>query len=89
MPRATRTFNTDLAELAYQIARSDGFVRIATEMRAGQIDDQEAQEQLLELIDNGICKFYGDHGPEEWRWALAEAEAGKLAGALFRAHLEA
>ncbi len=73
MPRATRTFNTDLAELAYQIARSDGFQRIVGDLRAKSIDDQDAQEQLMELLDNGTCAFYGDHGPEAWRWALDEA----------------
>lgn len=84
MPRATRTFNTDLAELAYQIARSDGFERIRTEFKAGRIDDQEAQEQLMELLDSGQCKFYGDHGPEEWGWKLSEVEFGRLASNLYR-----
>jgi hypothetical protein len=87
LPRATRTFNTDLAELAYQIGRSDAFARILQEFRGGVIDDQEAQERVLELLDNGNCKLYGDHGPEEWSWALNERETGLLASTLYREQL--
>lgn len=89
MARASRTFNTDLTELAYQIARSDQFGRIKADFTAGHIDDQEAQERLLELLDFGSCKFYGDHGPEEWGWKLDEAEMGRLASMLFRDSLGA
>ncbi len=84
MARATRTFETDLAELAYQIARSEAFQRIVAEFRAGETDDQEAQERILELLDAGRCKFFGDRGHEEWSWVIDEREAGSLAGALFR-----
>jgi hypothetical protein len=87
--RATRSFNTDVAELAYQIARSDQFERIVNEFRSGAIDDQEAQERILDLLDAGNCKFFGDHGPEEWSWKLNEAETGKLASSLFRESLGA
>lgn len=87
MPRATRTFNTDLAELAYQIGRSDAVAQIATDFQSGQIDDQEAQERLLELLDFGSCKLYGDHGPEEWSWKLTEREQGTLASTLYRERL--
>lgn len=84
MPRATRTFNTDLAELVYQIARSDQFEKIRREFNSGEIDDQDAQERVLDLVDNGNCRFYGDHGLEEWSWKLNEAESGALANQLFR-----
>lgn len=89
MPRVTRSFNTDLSELAYQIGRSDAFERIQREFQSGAIDDQEAQELLLDLIDSGICKFFGDHGPEEWTWKLNESEMGKLASVLYRERLGA
>jgi hypothetical protein len=85
----SRSFNTDLSELAYQIGRSEAFERIAREFAAGDIDDQEAQERLLDLIDLGTCKFFGDHGPEEWSWKLDEAEMGKLASILYRERLGA
>ena len=84
MPRATRTFETDLGELAYQIARSDAYQRLVTEFREGRVDDQELQENVLELLDGGRCKFFGDRGPEEWSWVLTEVEAGRLASTLFR-----
>ena len=89
MPRVTRTFNTDLAELAYQIGRSDAFERILKEFKAGAIDDQEAQERVLDLIDVGVCRFFGDHGPEEWSWKLDESEMSKLASMLYREALGA
>lgn len=88
MARATRTFETDLAELAYQIARSDAFQRIVADFKAGETDDQEAQERILELLDAGRCKFFGDRGLEEWGWVLDEREAGQLAGSLFRQGIE-
>ncbi|MEB3328950.1 MAG: hypothetical protein VKQ33_06930 [Candidatus Sericytochromatia bacterium] len=84
MPRATRCFETDLGELAYQIARSDAYQRLVSEFRARRVDDQELQENVLELLDGGRCKFFGDRGPEEWSWVLSEAEVGKLAATLFR-----
>jgi hypothetical protein len=84
-----RSFNTDLAELAYQIGRSEAFERIAREFASGEIDDQEAQERLLDLLDLGACKFFGDHGPEDWTWKLDEAEMGKLASILYRERLGA
>lgn len=84
MPRATRTFNTDLGELVYQIARSEQFERIRREFHDGVIDDQDAQERVLDLVDGGNCKFYGDHGPEEWGWKLNELESSTLANQLYR-----
>jgi hypothetical protein len=84
-----RSFNTDLAELAYQIGRSEAFERIAREFASGEIDDQEAQERLLDLLDTGHAKFFGDHGPEDWTWKLDEAEMGKLASILYRERLGA
>jgi hypothetical protein len=89
LPRVSRTFNTDLAELAYQIGRSEAFERIEREFRAGEIDDQEAQERLIDLIDLGNCRFFGDHGPEEWTWKLDESEMSKLASQLYRERLGA
>lgn len=89
MPRVSRTFNTDLAELSYQIGRSEAFERIAREFQSGEIDDQEAQERLLDLLDLGNCRFFGDHGPEEWTWKLDESEMGKLASMLYRERLGA
>lgn len=84
MPRATRTFETDLAELSYQIARSDAFERIRQEFADGRVDDQEAQERVSDLVDGGHCRFFGDHGPEEWGWKLTEYEMGQLIGSLYR-----
>jgi hypothetical protein len=89
VPRVSRTFNTDLAELAYQIGRSEAFERIEREFKAGEIDDQEAQERLIDLIDLGSCRFFGDHGPEEWTWKLDEHEMSKLASQLYRERLGA
>lgn len=88
MARATRTFETDLAELAYQIARSDAFQRIVEEFKAGETDDQEAQERILEMLDAGRAKFFGDRGLEEWSWVLSEREASSLAATLFREGIE-
>jgi hypothetical protein len=87
MARATRTFNTDLTELAYQIGRSDAFNLILGDFKSNTIDDQEAQERLMELLDFGNCKFYGDHGPEEWSWKISEVELGRLASSLYREQL--
>lgn len=84
MARATRTFETDLADLSYQIGRSEGFDRIRQDLEARDIDDQEAQERIADLLDNGHCKLYGDRGPEEWSWKLSEYETGQLIGALYR-----
>ncbi|MEB3222004.1 MAG: hypothetical protein VKS61_07980 [Candidatus Sericytochromatia bacterium] len=84
MPRATRSFETDLGELAYQIARSDSYQRLVADFKTGRVDDQELQENLLELLDTGRCRFFGDRGPEEWGWVLSEPEVGKLAANLFR-----
>ncbi|MEB3283966.1 MAG: hypothetical protein VKN33_01600 [Candidatus Sericytochromatia bacterium] len=84
MPRATRSFETDLGDLAYQIARSDGYARIVSDFQQGVTDDQEAQERILELLEVGRCKFHGDRGPEEWHWVINELEQSRLAGQLFR-----
>ena len=88
MPRATREFETDLAELAYQIGRSEAFQRIVQDFKQGACDDQEAQERILELLDFGRCKFQGDRGPEAWAWVLSERESGSLAAALYRDGIE-
>ena len=84
MPRATRTFETDLAELEYQLGRSEGVERIARDLHAGEIDDQEAQSRLMELLERGHCRVQGDRGGEEWSFVLNEAELSRLANALYR-----
>jgi hypothetical protein len=84
VPRATRSFETDLGELAYQIARSDAYQRLVVDFKERRVDDQELQENVLELLDTGRCRFFGDRGPEEWTWVLSETELGKLASSLFR-----
>lgn len=89
MARATRSFETDLSELAYQIGRSEAFEKLKADFEAGRQDDQEAQESLMDLLESGRCHFYGDTGPEEWRWTLTERESATLAARLFRDHLEA
>lgn len=88
MPRATREFETDLTELAYQIGRSEAFQKIIQDFRAQECDDQEAQERILELLDLGRCKFHGDRGHEAWSWVLSERESGTLAATLFREGIE-
>jgi|GEM_PF-1709798 len=87
MPRATRTFLTDLAELQYQIARSDQFARIERDFRLGEKDDQSVQETVVELLELGRCRFHGDHGPEEWSWSLDDSELATLANRLYREQL--
>lgn len=84
MARATRTFETDLTDLGYQIGRSEAFERIKSEFATGAIDDQEAQERVLDLLDAGHCRLFGDRGLEEWSWVLSEREMGTLAGTLYR-----
>ncbi|MEB3197343.1 MAG: hypothetical protein VKP62_09080 [Candidatus Sericytochromatia bacterium] len=84
MPRASRSFETDLGDLAYQIARSDAFHRIVEEFATAQVDDQETQERILELLELGRCRFFGDRGAEEWTWVLSEREASQLASTLFK-----
>lgn len=88
MPHATREFETDLAELAYQIGRSEAFLAIVQDFKRGTCDDQEAQERILELLDFGRCKFRGDRGPEAWSWVLSERESSALAATLFREGIE-
>lgn len=73
-----------MADLAYQIGRSENFDRIRQDFESGTIDDQEAQERLADMLDAGHCKLYGDRGPEEWSWKLSENETGQLIGTLFR-----
>lgn len=87
MPRATRTYETDLAELAYQIAKSDSFQRIVAEFKASN-DDQQAQEHIGELLEFGRCKLIGDRGPEEWAWVLNEREFARLLSTLYRENIE-
>jgi hypothetical protein len=84
MPWVTRGFDTDLGELAYQIQRSEAFLRLGEGFRSGAFDDQELQERLLDFLDQGRCRLQGDRGLEEWTWALSELECAQLAGRLFR-----
>ena len=87
MPRATRTFMTDLAKLQYQIGRSDQFSRLERDFRSGEKDEQAVQEAVVELLELGRCRFLGDHGPEEWSWSLDDRELASLANRLYREQL--
>lgn len=89
MPEITRTYQTDLPDLAYQISRSGEFGEIRRDFTSDQIEDQEAQSLLLDLVQAGRCKLEGDHGKEEFRWALSEIEAGRLTSILYREYLGA
>ena len=89
MPEVTRTYQTDLADLAYQVSRSGEFGEIRQEHKSGEIEDQEAQSRLLDLVLAGRCKVEGDHGEEDFRWALSEWEVGRLTSALYREYLGA
>jgi len=85
----TRTYETDMADLAYQISRSEDFGGIREKLRGGELQDQDAQSELLDLVLDGCCKVMGERGTEEFRWALSEAEAGRLTSILYRDYLGA
>ncbi len=89
MPEITRTYQTDLADLAYQVSRSGEFADVRRDLDADRIEDQEAQSRLLDLVLAGRCRVDGDHGQEEFRWALSEVEAGRLTSSLYREYLGA
>jgi len=85
----TRTYDTDIGDLAYQISRSDAFGEIRERLRARELDDQDAQSELLDLVLEGVCRVQGERGPEEFRWTMSEAEAGRLTSILYRDYLGA
>ncbi|MBU6430015.1 MAG: hypothetical protein KGR26_13455 [Cyanobacteria bacterium REEB65] len=89
MPEITRTYQTDLDDLAYQISRSEAFGEIRRALDSTEIDDQQAQSGLLDLVQCGKCTVAGDHGREIFRWALSEVEAGRLTSLLYRHYLGA
>jgi hypothetical protein len=89
MPQITRTYETDMADLAYQISRSDAFTDIRQRLGAAELDDQSAQAELLDLVLDGCCKVQGERGLEEFRWTMSEAEAGRLTSLLYREYLGA
>lgn len=89
MPRVTRTFELDLDDLLFLIARSDQFGSIREDFSAGRIADDEAQEQISDLIDTGRCRLEGDRGSEQLEWTLKESEAAKLIRQLYRDYLGA
>ncbi|MBM3275442.1 MAG: hypothetical protein FJZ00_09825 [Candidatus Sericytochromatia bacterium] len=89
MPQITRTYETDMPDLAYQISRSDAFTHIRERLQASELDDQAAQAELLDLVLDGCCKIQGERGPEEFRWTMSEAEAGRLTSLLYREYLGA
>jgi len=87
--KISRSYETDLDDLSYQISKSDVFGEIRGMFQRGEIDDQEAQERLLNQILDGRANTYGDRGPEELRWILSEAEAGRLTSVMYRQYLGA
>ena len=89
MPQVTRTYETDMADLAYQISRSDAFAEIRDHLVRGLLQDQDAQSELLELAQNGSCIVQGERGREAFRWALSEADTGRLTSILYRDFLGA
>lgn len=89
MPRVMRTYEMDLDDLLFTIARSDQFNSIRDEFSARQIADDEAQERLADLIDVGRCRFMGDRGTEQLEWSLAEADAARLILRLYCEYLGA
>ena len=89
MPEITRTYHTDLADLAYQLSRSGEVGDIRRELAAMLLDDQEAQARLLDLAQRGRCQVDGDYGMEEFRWTLSEVEIGRLTSILYREYLQA
>ena len=49
----TRTYDTDMADLAYQISRSLNFGEIREKLTHGLLKDQDAQSELLDLVIDG------------------------------------
>lgn len=89
MPRVTRTYETDLDDLGYQISRSDKFLAIKDDFASSVITDDLAQEQIEALLDGGACRLDGDRGPEVLEWALTEAEMARMISKLYRQYLGA
>lgn len=89
MAKISRTYETDLDDLGYQISKSDAFAEIRAMFQSGEIDDQDAQERLLNLIMDGRTHTYGDRGPEELSWKLSEADSGRLTSVLYVQYLGA
>lgn len=87
MPRVTRTYETDLDDLAYQISRSHAFTGLRDDFVAGRVADDQAQEAISELLDGGVCRLEGDRGAEVWEWALVEADLARMIGRLYRDYL--
>ncbi len=85
----TRTYESDMADLAYQISRSDSFFEIRDRLRSRELDDQDAQSELLDLVLEGSCRVQGERGHEEFRWTISETEAGRLTSILYRDYLGA
>lgn len=85
----TRTYETDMADLAYQISRSENFGDIREKLKRGELQDQDAQSELLDMVIDGRCSVMGERGQEEFRWAISEIEAGRLTSILYRDYLGA
>ncbi|MEB3300059.1 MAG: hypothetical protein VKO21_11310 [Candidatus Sericytochromatia bacterium] len=88
MPVVTRIHRMSLPELAYQLSCAPAFFRIREDFAAGVIDDQEAQARLLDFVLAGRGMVHAYQGEEELRWALSEAESGKLTSMLYLEHLK-
>lgn len=89
MPKVTRTYQTDLDDLGYQIARSYQFVGIREDFTGGRVTDDAAQEQISDLVDAGRCELDGDRGSEQLAWTLSESEMARLISQLYRVYLGA
>jgi hypothetical protein len=83
MPLVTRTHRIPLEELAYQLSCSPEVAAIRDAFHAGRIEDQDAQGQLLDFVLGGRCTVHAYAGEEDLRWALSEAESGKLTSLLY------
>lgn len=89
MPKVTRTYETDLDDLGYQISRSYQFAGIRDDFTAGRVPDDAAQELISDLIDAGRCVVDGDRGSELLEWALSESEMARMISQLYRQYLGA
>lgn len=89
MVKISRSYETDLDDLGYMISKSDAFAEIRSRLERGEVDDQDAQERLLDLVMHGRTSTYGDRGPEELGWKLSEADMGRLTSLLYRQYLGA
>lgn len=87
LPKIARSYETDLGDLAYMVARGDRFGHIRAMFGAGDIDDQEAQERILDLLMDGRCRMDGDRGEEDLTWSLSERELATLASNLYCEYL--